>query len=157
MLAAVATAVPAGATPLVVESSGPLVDLQPNVANPTDGAEAHVIATAIGDGTTRFVFVVTGLDPDSAGMKFGAHVHTGSCVAGDGAAAGPHYNSGGPADPEHEVWLDFRVRPGGVGISRTTVPFEIPDGAAHTIVIHAMATQPGGAAGARQACLPVDF
>jgi hypothetical protein len=37
------------------------------------------------------------------------------------------------------------------------VPFEIIAGAAGSVVIHALATGPDGAAGARLACLPLAF
>lgn len=147
---------PAAAASTFVQGAGALRDLQPTTANATDGATATFYGfQAGGEGT--FVLVVRGLNPASAGTTFGAHVHVGPCVAGDGAAAGPHYNSGGPASPETEVWLDFTVLPGGYGIARTTVPFTIDSGDAQSVVIHAMATAPGGAAGARQACLPVAF
>jgi hypothetical protein len=105
----------------------------------------------------RVHLIVRGLDRNAAGMAFGAHVHIGPCVEGDGAAAGPHYNSGGPPSPDTEVWLDFTVTNGGSGIGRTVVPFLIPPGGAASVVIHAMPTDPTGAAGARQACLPVEF
>lgn len=160
--AAVAAALAMGAGPaagasLYVQAGGGLRDLAPATANPTDGASANLWAVATG-GDTTFILVVRGLDPASAGTTFGAHIHVGPCVAGDGAAAGPHYNSdGGVATTENEVWLDFTVLPGGVGVARTTVPFTIEPGDAQSVVIHALPTAPGGAAGARQACLPVEF
>ncbi len=128
--------------------------------NPTDGARGLLVAVSPGDGSTRFVLVLTGLDPTAAGTTFGAHVHRGPCVAGNAAAAGPHYNTGdgGVPSPENEVWLDFIVRRGGVATSRTVAPFEIGPDRAQSVVIHALPTQPGtGVAGARMACLPVDF
>ncbi|MCA1693194.1 MAG: superoxide dismutase family protein [Actinobacteria bacterium] len=42
-------------------------------------------------------------------------------------------------------------------MSRTSVPFVIPHGAARSVVIHEQATQVGGGAGPRMACLPVSF
>jgi Cu/Zn superoxide dismutase len=151
---------PAGAATTFVQSGGELRDFAPSVANATDGAEAHLWAVA-GGGRTTFWVLLTGLDPDAAGTTYGVHVHVGPCVAGNGAAAGPHYNTGGTPSPETEVWLDFTVLPGGFGFAVTTVPFEIEPGDAQSIVIHAEPTQEGGptpgAAGGRQACLPVEF
>lgn len=144
-----------GANPFVF-AAGPLVNLSTAPNHVTDDATAYLLAFASGESTT-VTFIVTGVDAEP-GRTFGAHVHTGPCVEGTPAAAGPHYRSdGGSADPDHEVWLDFAVLPGGVGISSATVPFVIPDGAARSVVIHALPTAPGGAAGARLACLPVEF
>jgi len=147
---------PAMAGPSVVNASGLLSDLSP-AANPTDGARAQVYAVAPGNGSTYVYLILTGLDPASAGSTFGAHVHVGQCVTGNGAAAGAHYNMGGIPSPQTEVWLDFTVRPGGFAVSQTVVPFEIPPHGAGAVVVHAMPTQPGGAAGARIACLPAQF
>lgn len=143
-----------------IDAEGWLSDLQPDTAQPTDGAWARVIAIPLED-ETRFFLIVGGLDRDAAGTTLGAHIHVGPCVEGNGAAAGPHYNTTGttsPADEDHEVWLDFTIRSGGYAFSRTTVPFVIESGDAQSLVIHAMETEHGtGAAGARWACLPVDF
>ncbi len=150
---------PALAGPSVVRSAGPLRDLS-SAPNPTDGAHGRLVAVAPGDGTTYLVFVVTGLDPEAAGSTLGAHVHVGPCVAGNGAAAGPHYNTGagGPPSPENEVWLDFTILPGGVAYAYAVAPFEIAPGDAQSVVIHALPTEDGtGLAGARLACLPVKF
>lgn len=150
---------PALAGPSVVRAAAPLTDLSA-AANPTDGAYGRLVAVARGDGTTSVVFVVTGLDPAAAGRTLGAHVHVGPCVAGNGAAAGPHYNTGAgrPPSPENEVWLDFTIQPGGVAYASTVVPFEIAPGTARSVVIHALPTEEGtGLAGARLACLPVAF
>jgi Cu/Zn superoxide dismutase len=140
-----------------VQSIGSLVDLQPSTPNPTDGAQAQFYAFTVGDQTTA-ILVVRGLS-DSVGQTFGAHVHVGPCVAGMGTLAGPHYRSPAtaPASPTTEVWLDFTVLPGGIAVSRTTVPFSIPAGAAQAVVIHAAPTASDGSAGARMACLPVAF
>jgi Cu/Zn superoxide dismutase len=147
---------PAAAASTFVQASGSLRDLQPGTANATDGATATFYAVQ-GGGESTHVLVLRGLSPASAGTTFGAHVHIGPCVAGNGAAALGHYNAGGPATAETEVWLDFTVRAGGYAVARTTVPFVIEPGTAQSVVIHALPTAPGGAAGARQACLPVSF
>ena len=149
----------AHAAPSVVTSAGPLADLLP-AASGTDGAFGRLYAVARGDGTTYFVFVVTGLDPAYTGKIYGAHVHVGPCVAGNGPAALGHYNTGrgDVPSPGNEVWLDFTVLPNGVGVSQTIVPFEIAPGTAQSVVVHERATQPGtGLAGGRVACLPVQF
>jgi len=151
---------PAGAASTFVESSGELSDFAPSMANATDGATADLWAVAAGGRTTFFVFF-SDLDPAAAGTTFGVHIHDGPCVAGNGAAAGPHYNTGGTPSTETEVWLDFTVLPGGYGFAYTTVPFTIEPGDAQSMVVHFLPTQDGGptpgAAGGRQACLPVDF
>jgi hypothetical protein len=134
---------------------GSLTDLQSST-DPTDGAIAGARAS-VARGTTTVELVVRGIDRASAGATFGAHVHIGSCIEGDGSAAFGHYNTGGPASPATEVWLDFAVSRGGTGHAKATVPFEIPPGAAGSIVIHALATAPDGGAGTRLACLPLAF
>ncbi len=164
--AAVAAAVLAGAAPAgaavnpFVTARGPLSDLAPSTANPTDGGFARVYSVAVGD-WTYVVLLVSGLDPAAEGNTYGAHVHVGPCVAGNGAAAGPHYLTGGTPSPETEVWLDFEVLPGGFAYATAFVPFQIEEGAAQSVVIHAEPTQEGGptpgAAGGRLACLPVPF
>lgn len=149
----------AAASPFV-QARGPLTDLAPSSSDVTDGASALLYAVPVA-GSTYFFFLLTGLDPAAAGDSYGAHVHVGPCVPGNGAAAGPHYLAGGTPSPETEVWLDFVVRPGGFAYVVTSVPFTIEPGDAQSVVIHAEPTQEGpptpGAAGARLACLPVEF
>ncbi len=158
--ALVAGAGPSGAATTFVQARGELKDLAPSSANATDGATADLWAVQSGGGATFFV-VFTGLDPASAGTTFGAHIHVGPCVAGSGGAALGHYNTGGTPSTDTEVWLDFTVLPGGYAFAVTRVPFVIEPGKAQSMVVHAQPTQDRGAtpgaAGARQACLPVDF
>jgi Cu/Zn superoxide dismutase len=158
LLAGVGSGTAVADTAPFVQASGALSDLAPSTANVTDGASADLWAIA-GGGYSTFVVFLTGLDPAAAGSTYGAHIHTGTCVAGNGAAAGPHYNTGGTPSPDTEVWLDFTVLPGGYGVAVASVPFMIPSGAAHAMVVHAEPTQADGgspgAAGARMACLPV--
>lgn len=162
-LVGVAPAVPAGATgyhPVGVErSSGALSDLSPSTTDPTDGANASALVVSRTNRGSLVLLRVTGLDRGSAGTKYGAHVHVGPCVPGDGAAAGPHYNATGGAvvDRSTEVWLDFTVRSSGTALAVARVPFVVPAGAARSIVIHAMPTMPNGSAGARLACLPLEL
>jgi hypothetical protein len=116
-----------------------------------------VVAETVGTASTRVHLKVAGLDKLVEGQTYGAHVHTGQCVAGDGVAAGPHYNTGGAPSPTTEVWLDFIVGRGGVADSETVVPFRIPAGAAHSVVVHALPTDATGFAGPRIGCLSVEF
>ncbi len=143
----------------LVRASGPLSDLQPAVAGPLDGAVAavQIVESARGSHALLRVRGIDGAD----GVTFGAHLHVGPCVAGDGAAALGHYNTdvlAGSSEPEvsedTEVWLDVRVRGGG-GTATASVPF-VPAPGARSVVIHALPTDHHtGAAGARLACLPV--
>lgn len=157
---AVATGLVTGGAPVgaasLVQSVGPLRDFAPLASNVTDGASARLYASA-SRGSTSFRAYFTGLDPAAAGTTFGVHIHVGPCVAGNGAAAGPHYNAGGGVSATTEVWLDFTVYRGGSGYAHTTVPFVIAPGTAQSMVIHALPTATDGTAGARQACLPVSF
>ncbi|WP_146902950.1 superoxide dismutase family protein [Cellulomonas aerilata] len=149
---------PAVADPLV-HHHGPLTDLQP-AASVTDGARGSVSAWETSDGTT-VVLRLRGLPRSAAGQEYGAHVHVGHCVPGNGALAGPHYNSTGQpptaVSDQTEVWLDFTVGRGGTAYARADVPFTIPSGGAHSVVVHALPTSPDGSAGGRIACLPVHF
>ena len=147
----------------VVHARGALVDLQPATGDALDGANAMVVAVANAHGTV-VVLHLSGIDRSAAGRTYGAHVHSGICVAGDGAAAGPHYNSdvaAGQVPPEisdrTEVWLDFTVTPGGTATAVAHVPFTIASGAAGAVVVHRDATGEQGVAGPRLACLPVGF
>jgi hypothetical protein len=140
-------------TGVVRQFTAPLTDLQPGVDDPLDGATAQLIMIEHA-GSTTFVLIVTGVDPAAAGQTYGAHLHVGPCVAGDGPAAGPHYNAGGAPSPTTEVWLDVTINPAGVGVSTTTVPF-VPEPGIRSVVLHAEATAPSGSAGSRLECLPV--
>ena len=154
-LLAVMVAVPAiGGN--AVQAQGELTDLRP-ATDPTDGARG--LATGVRrPGQTVVVLNIKGLDQAAAGTTFGAHVHIGPCTINDGGAALGHYNHGGGISSETEVWLDFTVTAGGTGHSTAIVPFDIPDQAAASIVVHELPTNPTtGLAGARIACLGIDF
>jgi Cu/Zn superoxide dismutase len=134
----------------------PLSDLQPSTTQPLEGASATLRLT-LGQNRSAFVLKLRGIDREAAGTTYGAHLHSGTCVPGDGAAAGPHYNSATPPviDDDHEVWLDFTVTRGGTGRATAVVPF-VPVHGARSVVIHEKATDHGtGAAGGRLACMPV--
>lgn len=149
-----------GAAALVTR--GPLADLQPAVSSPFDSARAQVALTRQGDKTTT-VLTVHGIGAAALGHTYGAHLHEGVCRAGDGAAALGHYNhtkeQGLPVviDAATEIWLDFTVVGAGEGRAVSHVPFA-PTPAARSVVIHAQPTDPiTGTAGARLACLPVQW
>jgi Cu/Zn superoxide dismutase len=148
--------------PHVIEANGPLADLRPQLADPTDGASASVLAVRVA-GRTVTILHLRGLDRSAARRTFGAHVHVGPCVPGDGAAAGPHFNFDlhrGVDPPEvssrTEIWLDVTVTRGG-GHAVSLVPFAVPSGAARSIVVHELPTDPVGTAGPRLACIGVPF
>ncbi len=150
-------AVPVQAAPAEV-FRGDLVDLSAATPDPFGAASAHLVMTPNSHGTL-FHLRVKGIDTAAAGDTYGAHLHVGPCVEGNGAAAGAHYNASPPTVPpvvsdRTEVWLDFTVRSSGTGASDATVPF-VPTPGTRSVVIHAEPTAPGGAAGARLACLPV--
>lgn len=142
-----------------IRAAGPLQDLQPSTANPTDGATAQVKVEQE-DGETEVSLKIQGLDRGAAGRQLGAHVHVGTCVAGNGAAAKGHFITSGSTtiSEETEVWLDFVIGRNGTARAEAEVPFVIPPGGAGSVVIHVDPTNPlTGVAGARLACLPVQF
>ncbi len=143
-----------------LQVSSVLRDLQPTTVQPFDGATSR-LRMNVHKHSTSFDLRLSGLDPSAAGQTYGAHLHVSRCVAGDGAAAGPHYNVDVLAgvvppkvDPTTEVWLDFRIRRDGTARSQAWVPFAVQPGE-RAVVVHAEPTSPTGTAGARLACLPV--
>lgn len=144
--------------------AGALRDLQLATDEPLDGASAR-LTMANHEGDSTFVLNVKGIDvtgtDSAAGHTFGAHLHLGPCVSGNGAAALPHYNTDVLAgdttpsiDETTEVWLDFTVTSDGTGHAVAHVPF-VPLSGDRAVVIHRDATNELGAAGPRLACLPV--
>lgn len=146
----------------VTVDAGPLADLHPD-ADPTDGASARLLVVR-GVVASVAKLEVSGLDPAAAGHRYGVHVHTGACVAGDGEAAGPHYNHDKATGREParisastEVWLDITVDRHGRAHASTVVPFGLPtagDGIG-SVVVHEHPTDHAGMAGGRLACLPL--
>jgi superoxide dismutase, Cu-Zn family len=154
-----------------------LSDLQPDSDSrgPLDGARATLRIKETPEDGTKFKLQVEGIDPSVKGDVFGAHLHTGRCVAGDGGLAGPHYNAGGGISPLTEVWFSVVSNAIGEATFDASVPFVPVDSVATdlisktpgemSIVIHVLPTntefgnptedQPAGYAGARQACFPV--
>jgi Cu/Zn superoxide dismutase len=141
---------------------GALSDLQPASASPFDGARARVVFVQH-HGRSTFVLLVSGVGAAGVGNTYGAHLHTGPCVAGNGAAAGPHYNQStvdGVVPPvvnaQKEVWLDVTVGADGSAVAVAHVPF-VPAPGNRAVVLHADHTDDHGTAGARLACLPVSW
>lgn len=146
----------------VIRAHGNLRDLQLGAAGPFDHARASLTMIQR-HGRSLVILRVRGIDRSAAGRDFGAHLHVGPCVTGDGAAAGPHYNAdtaAGRVPPRvnatTEVWLDFVVTRAGTGHAITRVPFT-PRPGSRAVVIHQEPTDPQGAAGPRLACLPVSW
>ncbi|WP_457253571.1 hypothetical protein [Pedococcus sp. P5_B7] len=135
-----------------------LRDFAPTASGPFDGASAKL--TLVGTDATQAVFVVHGVDPAVAGRTFGAHLHRGPCVAGNGGAALGHYNHSAttPAtvNDQTEIWLDVTINDGGNGQSMARVDWA-PAAGPRSVVIHANPTAADGTAGARLACLPVEW
>ena len=146
-----------------------LVDLQLTTDGPFDGASATLkIKESAEDFSSDFKFQVSDIK-SSAGTEFGAHLHTGECVKGAGALAGPHYNAGGGISEETEVWFSLVPNEKGVATSSAEVPFvpkdslstdktlPLPNPGIMSIVIHVAPTNPvDGSASFRQACFPLE-
>jgi len=128
------------------------------------GATARVQAVYDASGSTVVTLHVWGLAPNTA---YGAHAHQNACGL-TGAAAGPHFQyvqdpaipSTNPAyaNPQNEIWLDLTTDAVGNGSAQTRVAWQFPsDRRAHSVIIHERHTSPDGTAGARLACLTVNF
>jgi superoxide dismutase, Cu-Zn family len=131
------------------------------------GSTASVRTVPTPDGGTSALLYVEGLP---ANRQYGAHVHQKQCgaTAGD---SGPHYqNVPDPvqpsvdpayANPQNEIWLDFTTDKHGNAWANSSVNWQFTDRHAGSVVIHAESTHtdPGhaGTAGARLACVTVDF
>jgi Cu-Zn family superoxide dismutase len=121
----------------------------------------------VGGAATSVRLQVSGLLPNRV---YGAHVHTKPCGRTPDAS-GPHYQdvkdpnqpSTDPAyaNPENEVWLDFRTDAQGRATAESRHDWGFRPGEARSVIIHehGTATKPGeaGMAGARLACLTVPF
>ncbi|MCK2236581.1 MULTISPECIES: superoxide dismutase [unclassified Crossiella] len=131
------------------------------------GAGVTVAATHVRRGGTLVLLGVRGLVP---GRTYGAHAHTKPCGAAP-ADSGPHYQSvldpvQPSVDPKYanasnEIWLDFTTNRHGVALSKTVVPWHFGERRAKSVVIHFEKTSThqghAGTAGARLACVNVDF
>jgi Cu-Zn family superoxide dismutase len=161
--ASVAVAATAVAGAAVLRFADGLKDYSSAAAGPFDHATARLQLVDRGTGTTA-VLHVRGVDPAVAGRTFGAHLHDGPCSTDSPAAASGHYNADAHAghvpvvvSRQTEVWLDFTVDASGAGDSSTAVRFPVESGT-RSVVVHAAPTDPAtGLAGARLACLPVEW
>lgn len=157
---------PAVAGPDRVRASGELV--RHDASAVPEGARARVNAVYTSSGDTIVTLHVWGMAPNT---PYGAHAHVNSCGA-DGAAAGPHFQnvldpvvpSVNPAyaNPTNEIWLDLTTNAAGNGVAKTKVPWQFsPTRRAKSVILHVEHTHTGptdsGVAGARLACLTVDF
>ncbi|MEO7268871.1 MAG: superoxide dismutase family protein [Knoellia sp.] len=157
------TATPALALGTLIRTDGALSDFAPASSGPFDGASARVQIVESPNGASHAVLTVKGISAAAEGQTFGAHLHDGPCIAGDGAAAMGHYNSRvhaglTPAEVSDrtEIWLDFTVADG-TGTGTATVPF-VPESGSRSVVVHALPTNSQtGAAGPRLACLTVSW
>jgi hypothetical protein len=158
-----AVAAAAAVTPAVAGVAnlfrGDLADLAPAAAGPFDHASAQLVLVGHGSAST-VVLLVKGVDTAVATRTFGAHLHSGPCVAGNGPAAGPHYNHSGVVPPvvsdATEIWLDFTVDDEGNAQSVSHVDW-VPTAGQRSVVIHQDRTAANGTAGPRLACLPVEW
>ncbi|CAM3830556.1 superoxide dismutase family protein [Kibdelosporangium persicum] len=130
------------------------------------GAVLSVVGVEAPQGTT-VLLTTRGLLPE---REYGAHVHVKPCGAAP-ADSGPHFQdkkdpvqpSVDPAyaNPRNEVWLDFTTDRQGNAFAVARVPWRFDGREASSVVIHETHThtEPGhaGTAGARLACLSVDF
>jgi Cu-Zn family superoxide dismutase len=148
-----------------VGSSGSLTRYDNPYANGTanpieEGAEARVHAIEDASGRTIVTLHVSGLP---ANRPFGSHVHLLAC--GDNNAGGHYQNDPGTghdhANAANEVWLDFETNAAGNATAKATVDWTFRANGANAVVIHDRHTTHGdpgaGTAGAKLACLDVDF
>jgi Cu-Zn family superoxide dismutase len=161
--ASVAVAATAVAGAAVWGFADELKDYNTASSGPFDNATARFQLVERASGTTA-VLHVRGIDPSVAGRTFGAHVHNGPCGTNAPTSAGGHYNADAHAgrvpvvvSPQTEIWLDFTVDDSGAGDSSSVVGFPVTPGT-RSVVVHAAPTDPAtGLAGARLACLPVEW
>ena len=142
-------------------SSDDLSDLSTATPDVFDGAKATAFMMSV-NGESTFRLHVRGIDKSAVGNKYPAHLHEGPCVAGEGVAAGGHYNAQkeeGLPDPylvngDTEVHLDFTVSSQRSARVVAVVPF-VPKPGDRSIVIHSNQPPVAPATPARWACLPL--
>jgi Cu/Zn superoxide dismutase len=126
-----------------------------------EGARATAVMIGM-EGSSYLRLHISGIKESASGKEYPAHLHEGPCVAGDGAAAGGHYNTQKEAQlpspwlvsDQTEVHLDFEVNPDGYARTTVNVPF-VPKPGVRSIVIHTDETPLAGSSPARLACLPL--
>ncbi len=129
--------------------------------NPIDNPNASASALAFEvEGEVRIELAVENFPPERV---FGSHLHQRDC---SDEKAGGHYQNvpppmGSPANdpmfanPGNEAWLDFTTDAEGRGAVEVKVQWRPRAGEAKGIIFHHTATEQGGGAGARLACLPI--
>ena len=123
--------------------------------------QGSVEAFSAGLSNMRVKLSVSGL---TASRPYGSHLHKLAC---DDNKAGAHYQhnaapDGGAADPmyansKNEVWLDFVTDAMGAGSKEATVEWIPRTGEAKSVVIHDQMTKNDGTAGAKLACINMEF
>jgi len=123
--------------------------------------QGSVEVFSAGSNKMKVKLAVSGLP---ASRPFGSHLHKLAC---DDNKAGAHYQhnaapDGGAADPmyandKNEVWLDFVTDATGAGSSEATVDWVPRAGEAKSVVIHDQKTKNDGTAGAKLACISMEF
>jgi hypothetical protein len=129
--------------------------------NPATGIAGTVEVRDTGSGT-NFKLQVSGLAGKD--RDFGAHLHSGEC-APPTLGAGHYQHEQRPADAGatdpmwandvNEVWLDFKTDSAGKATAERTTNFKVDLARAKSVVVHAMKTGAGGAAGTKLACVAV--
>ena len=123
--------------------------------------KGSVEAFSPGSSKMRVKLSVTGLP---ASRPFGSHLHKLACADNK---AGAHYQNnaapdGGASDPmyansKNEVWLDFVTDAMGAGSAEANVDWTPRAGEAKSVVIHDLMTKNDGTAGAKLACVNMEF
>jgi Cu-Zn family superoxide dismutase len=159
--ALVAAASPASAAG-IVRVAGPSAVYDTTLFPATGTTDVQIVE---GGRTTIIRLQVSGLIPN---RTYGSHVHYLPCGATP-ASAGAHYQyvpdpaTGGSqtvastnsayANPRNEIWLDFTTDSTGAAQATAIVNWKMPaDRRGRSVIVHAMGTDPVGAAGARLSC-----
>jgi hypothetical protein len=137
-------------------------DLGAGMENPATGIGGTVEIRNSGEGS-NVKLSVTGV---KASREFGAHVHVGACADANMAAGHYQHNmrpaDAGATDPafannDNEVWLDFTSDASGKASSEKTTTFRLDNTRAKAVIIHTNKTGAGGVAGAKLACIGLQF
>jgi Cu-Zn family superoxide dismutase len=123
--------------------------------------KGSVEAFSTGSNQMTVKLTVSGLP---AARPFGSHLHKLACADNK---AGAHYQhhpapDGGASDPayansKNEVWLDFTTDAMGAGSAEAKVDWTPRAGEAKSVVIHDQPTKNDGTAGAKLACIDMEF
>jgi Cu-Zn family superoxide dismutase len=127
--------------------------------NPAMGITGSVTVSEPAAGKTEFKLEVMGA---MASREFGAHLHVAVCDP-PGQGGGHHQHVARPADAgatdpmwanmENEVWMDFTTDAMGKASKTVTASWKLDTARAKSVVVHAMKTGAGGAAGTKLACV----